>query len=121
MAQAYGNSTQLTTKLAARAGVNIATLQTPDGTNGNKFLNNGRVMFRAKNGSASPITVTFDTPGTIDGLAVANLDVVIPATTGDVLIGPFTGNFNQPGTQDVFVSYSAVTTLTVDVYQIPNE
>lgn len=114
----YANATALSVKSVPQNGsVNIATLQTPDGTNGNKFLCNGRTVFRAKNTGAGAITLTFETPGTIAGLAISDLTVNVPATTGDVLV-EMDGNFFQPGTQDVFVSYSGVTGLTVDVYRL---
>lgn len=118
----YANATALTVKEIQRAGLDISgALQSPDGTNGNKFPNDGRTFLRVKNGSGSPITATVETPGSIDGQSISDLAVSIPATTGDKLIGPFTGNFHQSGTSDVFVTYSAVTNVTVDVYRLKNE
>jgi len=116
----YANATALTVKQTAQIGLDISSLQSPDGTNGNKFSNDGRTLLRVKNASGAPITVTIETPNTVAGLAIADQTVSIPATTGDKLIGPFTTDFNQPGTQDVYVSYSGVTSLTVDVYRLPN-
>lgn len=119
---AYANATALTIKEVKRTGLDISgALQTPDGVNGNKFANDGRTWLRVKNASGSPITVTVETPGSVDGQGIADLAVSVPATTGDVLIGPFTGNFHQPGTSDVYATFSAVTSVTVDVYRLKNE
>jgi hypothetical protein len=46
----------------------------------------GRFL-RVKNASGSPINVTLTTPGSVDGLAIPDRVVAVPATTGDVLIG----------------------------------
>lgn len=69
-----------------------------------------------RNGSAADITVTAVTGGTTDGLAVADVPVVVPAG-GERLIGPF-GNRDlwvQPsGTTAglVHLDYSAVASVT---------
>lgn len=116
----YANAAELTVKRSQcdTDGADIASLQSPDGTNGNKFKNNpGKTMVRLKNTNAATRTVTFETPGTIRGLAIGDLAVVVPANTGDILVGPFPPEFHQPGTSDIFMSYSAVTNLTVDVIE----
>lgn len=87
---------------------------------GDTFVNNGREYFHVKNGSGAPITVTFVTPVTVDGGAVANLDAVIPAGASH-LIGPFPPqNYNDTGAVGgiLSVTYSGVTTLTVGVITI---
>lgn len=80
---------------------------------GHSVANDGHVMLEVKNGSASPINVTVQTPGTVDGLAISELVVVVPATSGDKMIGPFPpGIYNQPdGT--IYVDFSDVTTVSV--------
>lgn len=114
----YSTAVALTVKSVAQAGVAIGTLQTPDGTLGNKFSADTKTVLRVKNAGAQ-ITVTIEAPGTVRGLAIADATFVIPATTGDVLI-PIIPEYWQPGTQDVYVTYSSVTSVTVDVYQIPS-
>ncbi|MFI5561506.1 hypothetical protein ACIA2T_19685 [Amycolatopsis japonica] len=68
------------------------------------------------NGSASPITVTVQTPLTVDGLNVEDLTVTVPAS-GFRLIGPFpVGTFGQPSDNanagKALVDYSSVTSVT---------
>lgn len=85
---------------------------------GSSFANDGRTYLQVKNGSGAPITVTVQTPGTVDGLAVADLTVTVPATTGDKKIGPFpVGVYNQAG-DVVYVDFSAVTTVTVGAFKV---
>lgn len=47
-----------------------------------------RTILHFTNTGASPATVTLDTPGNVGGLDIENPTVVIPATTGDVLVAP---------------------------------
>mgnify|MGYP005817447081 CR=1 FL=1 len=79
---------------------------------GLSVANDGRVMLEVKNGSISPINVTIQTPGSVDGLAIAEL-VVQVAASGDKMIGPFPpGIYNQPD-GSVYVDFSNVTSVTV--------
>lgn len=43
-----------------------------DAVNHNSVVNTGRTIFRVKNTDTAPHNVTFVTPGTVDGLAVAD-------------------------------------------------
>lgn len=76
----------------------------------------GRTVLHVKNGSASPITVTVQTPEKRAGLDVAERQVSVPAG-GDRFIGPFpvaTYNRNTaPDQGKVYVDFSAVTSVTV--------
>lgn len=84
---------------------------------GNSFANNSRVVLHAKNGSGSPITVTVKTPGTVDGLAVADRTVAIPAGE-ERIMGVFPpADYNQSD-GSVHVDYSDVTSLTVAALRI---
>lgn len=84
---------------------------------GNSFANNGRVVLHAKNGSGGSITVTIQTPGTVDGLAVSDRTVAIPAGE-ERIIGVFPpADYNQSD-GSVYVDYSGVTSLTVAALRI---
>jgi hypothetical protein len=69
------------------------------------FANTGREAVIFQKSGANPCTVTFDTPGTVDGLAVAQRTGSVLAGTGDALatttvmvFGPFPPNiYNAPG------------------------
>jgi hypothetical protein len=71
----------------------------------------GKRFISVLNEDASPINVTVVTPGTVHGLAIADLVVAVPA--GDnLMIGPFPpSTFNQ-GDGTVHVDFSAVSDIT---------
>jgi hypothetical protein len=76
-----------------------------------------------KNGSGSPVTVTWVAPAGTgpSGTSLANLALtpVVAATTGDVIFGPFPAvPWGDPNTGLVTFNYSAVTTVTVKALQI---
>ncbi|PNG27002.1 hypothetical protein [Methylocella silvestris] len=82
-----------------------------------------RTFLHVKNGSASPITVTIlaqtateKVPG-LGSIAVPALSSAI-AAAGDAYLGPFPADYIGANGQ-VQVSYSAVTTVTVQAYTLP--
>lgn len=88
---------------------------------GNSFRNSGRQFLLVKNTDSAPHTVTFQTPGEVGGLALENPAIVV-AAGATVLFGPFPPLlFNQTAGVDlgkVYVDYSAVTSVTVEVFQL---
>jgi hypothetical protein len=114
---AYASSVEISPVNVINAGIDISTLPvTPTATHGNKFVNDGKTFMIIKNGSGAPITVTIDTPGSMEGLAIADLAVTIAAGVTKA-IGPFSGNFNQADGY-VWAVCSAVVTVTMGVYRI---
>jgi hypothetical protein len=114
---AYASAVPLTVVDITRAGVLIdAAMRAPTATHGDKIPNDGRTFLRVKNGSASPITVTVDTPGSVDGQAITDLALTIAAGE-DRLFGPFSTTFQQ---SDGFIwaLCSSVATITVGAYRI---
>ncbi len=100
----------------ARTGLNPAYIPAVP-ADGHKFNNTGREFLHVKNGAVSPITVTIQTPGLVDGLAVAELTVAVP-NAGERMIGPFPTNiYNQAGNM-VYVDYSSETSVTVAVLRL---
>jgi hypothetical protein len=69
------------------------------------------------NGSGASITVTVVTPGTVNGLAIADAALVIPA--GDQGFVPLAKMYRNPSTGLANITYSAVTTVEVAVLQLP--
>ncbi len=86
------------------------------GAGGDEFANNGKTYIHVKNTNAATRTVTVDSPRLCDQGFAHDLAIIIPATTGDVKIGPFpTARFNDVN-QKVQLTYSAVTNLTIGVF-----
>lgn len=106
--------TALTVQTITRSGT-VVTLAAAN-AGGNTFANDGNTYLHVKNGSASPITVTIDFPGTVDDLVVTDRAVTVTNATEKV-IGPFPpGLYNTAG--EVYVTYSAVTTITVGAFKM---
>ena len=76
-----------------------------------------KLVLHVKNGDASSKTVTLATPGTVAGLAVADAQQVIPAD-GEAFI-PLKSVFRDPATGRAAITYSAATSVTVAVLQLP--
>lgn len=115
---AFASAVALTPiQLTALTDISIATLAAADGTNGNRFVCNRNTIFRVKNGSGAPITVTVHANYSRDGLTLPDKTYSVAATTGDEVITGLTDTFLQSGTNEAWVEYSAVTTVTVQVLQ----
>lgn len=108
--------TDLTAAATSRAG--LAWAGVPANIDGHAFADNGRRLVRFKNADASPRTVTLVTGGQADGLEIEDRQVVIPANTGDVTVGPFTGVYRQPNGK-VHLDYDDITGLTVQLIEVP--
>lgn len=83
------------------------------------FRNNGKTLLYFKKTGVNPCTVTINSPKTVKGHAIAAQTVVVPASTGDVHIGPFPADVYDDINHDVSFTVSEVTGLTVAVMQIP--
>lgn len=98
-------------------------------TSGGDTFNNDdseRTFLHVKN-AGSQITLTIVTAKTsvqVSGygaVALADITVTIPATTGDKMIGPFPGvRFNTSNGQ-VAITYSGVTSVTIAAVKVPRE
>lgn len=81
---------------------------------GDTFLNYGNQFIHVKNGHSGDQTVTIETPGTVDGLAISNRSVVVTAGE-ERFIGPFPPAYYNNSTGYVSLTYSGVTALTIAV------
>ena len=116
---AYASAVALPVVEIVRAGIVSTTLPvTPTATHGNKMLNDGRTFIEVNNGSGDSIDVTINTPGSVDGYAIAELTVAVAAGVRKK-IGPFTSIFNQSDGY-VWVVCSAVTTVTMGAFRMQN-
>lgn len=109
--------TAITPQKATSAGVAV-TFEPANSLGNSYFAAKGRGLV-VRNGSGSAITVTLPTPATADGLAIADRAITVAAgAQTHVGVGSQAGIYAQTdGT--VWVDYSAVTTVTVAVVDIP--
>jgi hypothetical protein len=92
---------------------------TPAAGGGDTFPNDGNCLVEFKNTDGSPVTVTIATPAKVDGMDVADLVVVVPATTGNKLLPPLQTHIFNDANGNVSMTYSGVTALTVAVFRLP--
>lgn len=83
------------------------------------FRNNGKTFLHFKKTGAGICAVTVVTPNTQRGLAIADLAVNVPATVGDVFIGPFDPATFDDVNHDISFTLSEITGLTVAVINLP--
>jgi hypothetical protein len=89
----------------------LSPVYTPATADGHAFVNDGEVALHVINGGASPVTVTIETPLTIDGLAVSDRTITIPAGEERFVGGLSPRTYNQAdGT--VFVNAAPQTSVT---------
>lgn len=77
-----------------------------------------KLLLIVRNGDAAAKTVTLTTPGTVGDLAVADAQQVIPAS-GTAMFALKASAFRDPVTGRASITYSAVTSVTVAVVQLP--
>jgi hypothetical protein len=107
----------LTINPVVRAGLNLTTVDTAAAGGGDEFVNTGREMFYANNASGGAIVITFVTTPTVDGLAIADRTVSVPA--GEIMVvGPFATSQYNDTAEKIQVTYDGVTSLTVAVIQL---
>jgi hypothetical protein len=90
------------------AAVSASDTIQPDG-NDNLFLH-------VKNGGGSPDTVTIVIPGVYLGVALADLTVSVPATTGDRMIA-IPAAAMDPATGLITVTHSFTTSVTQGLFR----
>lgn len=104
--------TALTVQSTSRDGL-TATYSAGDATNDHEFDNSGQnVVLHVKNGGGSGITVTIVTPGTVDGLAIADKAVSVGAGV-EMFIGPFNNSQYGSGTNSRSVYFDLDTDTSV--------
>ncbi len=103
----------LSVQQIGRSGLNPSYAAAAGG--GDTVPNDARTFLHVKNGSVSEITLTIQTPNTVDGLAVTDRTVAIPAS-GERMIGPFPTDYYG---STLTLTYSDVTTLTIAAVRLP--
>lgn len=88
------------------------------------FNNTGREQLIFKKTGAGACTVTLSTPNTVDGLAIADRTVTVPAgniTPQEIHIGPLPpAHYNTPGTSLLAgFTLSDITGLSVAIVRLP--
>lgn len=81
--------------------------------------NNGNTFIHMKKSGAGDAVPTLQTPISVDGNAVAEKTLTtVPATTGDIMAGPFPPEVYNDANGDIRYSFDNITGLTVAVIQV---
>jgi predicted NAD/FAD-dependent oxidoreductase len=84
-----------------------------------KVICDERTFLHVKNAAGSSMTVTLSSTAKVRSQAAADVVVTVPATTGDMMIGPITKDLFA-GVSDglAAVAYSSTTSVTVAAVRI---
>lgn len=98
-----------------RTGLNPAyTAVVAGAANGIAFDNSSAgPVLHVKNGGGGAVAVTIETPGSIDGLAIPDLSVSVPAGE-DRIIGPFPKALYNQVEPDTALNEAVVVTFDID-------
>jgi len=107
--------TALTVTQVTRAGVALPAAAA--NADGHSVANDGSVILHIVNGGGAPITVTIVTPGTVDGLAIADREVIV-AASANRLIGPFPREHYNQADGTVHVNFSGVASVTAAALKV---
>lgn len=106
----------LTVTGVTRAGVTAAPATASGG--GDEFPNDGKTLVEVVNGGGAPITVSFDIKPTVDGGTVTDRTMTVAAGARR-RAGPFPpATYNDPETGRAKVTYSGVSSVTVEAFKI---
>jgi hypothetical protein len=117
---------QLTVRKVSLAGGAEALAAAAGG--GDSFLNTGNEMFRIKNAGGGSINVTFVANAApvggkcslgVAGTTAHDLVVAIPNDSAVYEIGPFPANRFNDANGLIQITYSGVTTVTVEAVSLP--
>lgn len=84
------------------------------------FPAGNNVFVHARKTGAGACTATAVTPGSVRGVGIADTTYTIPATTGDVMMGPFPPDLFADANGLVTISFSDIAGLSAAPFQLPS-
>jgi len=103
----------LTVYPALRSGRVVTDLATTiNSANTYYFRNNGKMLLHVDNATGSTVTITFETPNTVDGLAITDKTATL-ATGKAAVFGPFPPGVYNNGDGEIKVTFTQNVTVTV--------
>lgn len=79
--------------------------------------NDGKMFLHLINGGGGTVVLTIETPGLVDGLAIADRTVSILAATNQ-MVGPFPRHIYNDANGKVNFSMDVITSVTVDALHL---
>lgn len=108
----------LTPQLCNESGLTPTDVGSLSTSNTYTVKNAKPVLLHFKKSGAGACNVVFTSVAVTGEHKAVSKTVVVPATTGDVFVGPFDPNLFQTG-NDITFTLSEVTGLTVAIIQLP--
>jgi hypothetical protein len=108
----------LTPQLTSEAGLTPTDVGSLSTSNTYTVKNSKPVLLHFKKSGAGICNVVFTSAAVVGEHKAISKTVAVPATTGDVFVGPFDPNLFQTGS-DITFTLSEITGLTVSVIQLP--
>lgn len=105
----------LTTTVVPLTGAAVAYTAATAG--GDDCQTGAGVVLLVKNGDSADHTVTLATPGTVNGLAIADRVVTVAAGTEVAVL--VNNDYRDPATGRAAITYDAVVSVTVAVIRVP--
>jgi hypothetical protein len=105
----------LTTTVVGLPGAAITYTAATSG--GDDCQTGAGTLLLVKNGDSASHTVTLATPGTVNGLAIADRTITVAAGAEQAI--PVTNDYRSPVTGRAAITYDAVTSVTVAVVRVP--
>lgn len=104
----------LATQVPPLAGLALTYANAASG--GDTSLTGAGVLLLVKNGDDTSHTVTLATPGTVNGLAIADRTVTVAA--GAEVAIPVTADYRDPSTGRAAITYDDATSVQVAVVRV---
>ena len=101
-----------------RTGINLTDLGSLSTGNVYVIKNTGKVILHLKKTAAVIATATVVVTKVVAGLDLPDLTFAIPASTGDIMVGPFPPGIFNDGSKDMRISFSDVDGLTIAAFEI---
>ncbi len=100
------------------------TQVTPDAVNGNRFVNDGKIVLRVVNAGAGSVTATVDNPRTYDtDLNIPDRVYTIPNGSVPQYLGPWSTDYNQTldsVENSLGITFSGSSSVTIEVIRVTN-
>ena len=104
---------RITPQDGSKLGITPSYTGSLSASNTYQVRNTGHTILHFKETEATACTVTVQTPGTVGGLAIAENEVTVAASSGDVMIGPLSKGLFDDSDGDIEFTLSNIDGLTV--------
>ncbi len=112
-------ATSLTVQTMTKNGVNTSRVSGGiSSTETYKFRNDGDTFLLFEKTASGTASVFFGVTTTVAGLSVSSLTVTVPATAGDVAVGPFPTRIFNDSSGDVSFTVSETGGLSLAIFKL---